>query len=103
MSDIATKKDVQKIVNKAVDKAVDDLTGLIHTFMDQVSKKFVEYDEQFRQLNKKYDHLVSTIDGFIARIDRYETEMAARDKQFDRLVEWARKVSEKTGIPLENL
>lgn len=36
-------------------------------------------------------------------IDKYETELAARDAQFDRLVEWARKVSAKTGIPLKDL
>lgn len=52
---------------------------------------------------KKYDHLLSTIDNFIGRIDRYEAEQAARDDQFERLLAWARKVSEKTGIPLENL
>jgi len=36
-------------------------------------------------------------------IDRYETEQLMRDNQFNRLLEWARKVSEETGIPLENL
>jgi len=27
----------------------------------------------------------------------------SRDLQFERLLEWARKVSEKTGIPLKDL
>lgn len=47
--------------------------------------------------------LIITIDGFISRIDKYEIELAARDVQFQRLLDWARKVSSKTGIPLENL
>ncbi|MBI3624210.1 hypothetical protein HY218_01105 [Candidatus Saccharibacteria bacterium] len=47
--------------------------------------------------------MLNTIDGFIARIDKYETELAARDSQFQKLLVWARKVSKKTGIPLENL
>lgn len=38
-----------------------------------------------------------------ARIDKYETELAARDSQFEKLLVWARKVSKKTGIPLDNL
>lgn len=46
---------------------------------------------------------LTTIDGFLARIDHYETENAARDHQFEKLLVWARKVSDKTGIPLENL
>lgn len=39
----------------------------------------------------------------VSRIDKYETEQAARDNQFDKLLVWARKVSEKTGVPLEDL
>jgi hypothetical protein len=43
------------------------------------------------------------MDKFLARIDTYETEQIARDSQFEKLLDWARKVSVKTGIPLENL
>jgi hypothetical protein len=49
------------------------------------------------------DRLTNTIDSFIKRLDDSEVEGAARDRQFDQLLAWARKVSEKTGIPLENL
>lgn len=113
MSQYATKKDVQEIV----DKAVTDLAAVMSGFADSVDKRFDAVDirfsriearldaheEEFRKMNAKYDHLINTIDSFIARIDRYETELAARDNQFNKLLEWARKVSEKTGIPLENL
>lgn len=54
-------------------------------------------------LKRSHDRLLNTVDGFISRIDRYETEMTARDRQFQKLLEWAHRVSEKTGIPLENL
>jgi hypothetical protein len=30
-------------------------------------------------------------------------DQAARNAQWNRLVEWARKVSEKTGVPLPDL
>lgn len=37
------------------------------------------------------------------RLDDNDDEQAARDAQWNRLIEWARKVSEKTGIPLPDL
>lgn len=79
---------------------------------DQFTKLFKYVEEFRREVNDKLDDkasrsniemLTSSIDGFIRRLDDNETEQAARDRQFDRLLEWARKVSDKTGIPLENL
>ncbi len=60
-------------------------------------------EDEIIDFRKSHDRLLNTIDKFIARIDDYETEQVARDSQFQKLLEWARKVSEKTGIPLENL
>lgn len=65
--------------------------------------EFVALNQRIESLEHKFDRLLNTIDGFVARIDRYETEQTARDSQFEKLLIWARKVSEKTGIPLENL
>ncbi len=79
---------------------------------DQFLKLF-KYVEEFRiEINKKLDEkaselsidkLTRTIDGFVKRLEDHEVEIAARDSQFEKLLIWARKVSEKTGIPLENL
>lgn len=79
---------------------------------DEFTKLF-KYIESFRsEVNEKLektatqdslDRLTSTIDSFIKRLDDNEIENVMRDRQFDRLLNWARKVSEKTGIPLENL
>ena len=79
---------------------------------DQFTKLF-KYIEDFRsEVNSKFDdtasqasldRLTNTIDGFVKRLDDNEIEDAAMKNQFNRLLEWARKVSEKTGIPLENL
>ena len=95
MNDAATRQDITKL-NDKIDESFSDLTDLLQTFMKQV-------DERFNEMETKYDHLINTIDGFISRIDKYETELAARDSQFEKLLVWARKVSDKTGIPLENL
>jgi len=79
---------------------------------DQFTKLF-KYIEEFRnEVNTKLDEkasqatmeqLINTIDSFVKRIDDNETEQASRDLQFEHLLEWARKVSEKTGIPIKDL
>ena len=79
---------------------------------DQFTKLF-KYIEEFRsEVNTKLDQkasqdimerLVNTLDSFLKRLDNIETEQSARDLQFDRLLEWAREVSKKTGIPLRDL
>lgn len=91
MSEAATRKDI------------DEVIGILNQFMQQVSDEFIGVKAQLKEQDKKYDRLINTIDGFIGRIDKYETEQAARDRQFEKLLVWARKVSEKTGIPLDNL
>jgi len=99
MSDYATKKDVQEIVKGSV----DDLSEIIATFASQIDERFNKLEARMDEFDKKLDKLMNTIDGFIKRLDEVETEQTARDAQFERLLEWARKVSEKTGIPLRDL
>jgi ribosome assembly protein YihI (activator of Der GTPase) len=80
---------------------------------DEQFTKLFKYIEDFRlEVNAKLentanresmDKLVNTIDAFVKRLDDNETEQTFKDRQFDRLLEWARKVSAKTGIPLERL
>lgn len=79
---------------------------------DQFTKLFKYMTERFDSLDQKLDRkadkadverLINTMDDFIRRTTVNETEQAARDAQFARLVEWAHEVSEKTGIPLPNL
>ena len=77
---------------------------------DQFTKLF-KYIEDFRgditdRLDDKADkrdveRIMNALDAMTGTSSNSEIEQAARDAQFDRLLEWARKVSEKTGIPLE--
>ncbi|HLB66646.1 MAG TPA: hypothetical protein VJJ78_03580 [Candidatus Saccharimonadales bacterium] len=79
----------------------DEFTKLfkyIQVRFDSVEKKL---DTKASQLS--LDKLTKTIDNFIKRLDDNEIEMISRDRQFNRLLQWARKVSKKTGVPLENL
>lgn len=99
MSDYVTKSDLANELRQQT----DEIVGVIESFMSQVDNRFNQVEAKVSQFDTKFDRLVNTIDGFVGRIDHYETEQAARDRQFDRLLEWARKVSKKTGIPLEDL
>ena len=108
-----TKKDL----DSAIAGAVESISEVIGNFANQVDARFNQVDARFSgieneiaemkqdiiDLNASHERLLNTVDAFVKRIDYYETEQAARDSQFAKLLEWARKVSEKTGIPLENL
>lgn len=105
MNESATRKDIDEVID-----IMKDFMSQVSGQFNEVNHQFNEVNNQFNEINKRldrldrdYDHLINTIDSFIGRIDKYETELAARDNQFEKLLTWARKVSEKTGIPLENL
>jgi len=99
MSDNVTRDELKG----ALKEQTDEIISVLQTFVQHMDERFNKIETQLDSLDQKYDHLINTIDGFISRIDKYEAELAARDNQFEKLLEWARKVSIKTGIPLENL
>lgn len=79
MAEYATKEEVQEIV----DKAVTDLSEIIANFAQQVDSRFNSVEAKQQELDKKFDRLLGTIDSFVGRIDRYESEQVARDSQFN--------------------
>lgn len=79
---------------------------------DQFTKLFKYMQTRFSDIENKLDEkssqasldgLTNTIDSFVKRLDNAEIEQASRDLQFERLLDWARQVSKKTGIPLIDL
>jgi septal ring factor EnvC (AmiA/AmiB activator) len=101
MSDYATKDDVQEIVNTAVTKAVDDLSQIIQSFAQSVDERFNKVEADIAELNVKYDHLITTLDTFLKRLDDMEVNNLARDAQLARLERWIEQVAAKTGVKLE--
>ena len=99
MSDYATKQDVQDIVNKAV----DDMSEVMQNMMQHISAEFIKVHTRIDELHQSIDKLTNTLDGFAKRVEYAELENAARDAQFAKLLDWARKVSKKTGIPIVDL
>ena len=105
----------EDMLTKALKANTDEIIGVIYGFMGHVDEKFEKTDMaifklqrdvseikiEVSDLKQNLDKLLSTMDRYLDRIETNELEQAARDAQFDRLMEWAKKVSEKTGIPLE--
>jgi predicted transcriptional regulator len=98
-----TKKELDTALDKRFKQQMDEIGGLFQTFMNQVDARFNSVEARQDEQDRKFDRLMNTLDAFLKRLDDYEIENVARDRQFERLLAWARKVSEKTGIPLENL
>ena len=101
-------------LEKRMDKQFDDLTALMSKFADDVNARFDQQDARFDQQDARLDRiearldkleashsrLMDTIDGFIKRIDEYETELVARDHKIQRLERWIEQIAEKTGVEL---
>ena len=70
-----------------------------------MTERFDNVDKQLEQTATKtqVDDIANTMESFARQIKDNSDEQAARDLQFNRLVEWARKVSIKTGVPLPDL
>ena len=90
-------------LKKALEAQTDEIAGMFDTFMEQVDVRFNKSEASDSELKNALNSLTNTLDGFLKRLDQVESEQRARDAQFERLVAWAKKVSKKTGIPLEDL
>jgi peptidoglycan hydrolase CwlO-like protein len=113
MSEQTVTSDISAL-ERRIDRRFDELTALMSGFANDVQakladhddefrkihQKLADHDDEFRKINEKYDHLLNTIDGFIGRIDTYETELAARDHKIERLERWIQEIASKSNIQL---
>lgn len=101
MSDIITRK----AFDAGLKSQTDEIVGVIHSFMQLSEQRFNTIEDKLDDKADKtsLDNLTNTIDNFLKRIDDSDAEQSARDAQFNRLLEWAREVSKKTGVPLPEL
>jgi len=86
MNDYVTKNELKEVLESSLSKQTDEIVNLIHVFMDQVDTKFKTVESEIIELKESHNKLINTIDGFISRIDKYESELAARDNQFEKLL-----------------
>ena len=97
--DYATKQEVKDIVRDAT----EEIVGVIQGFMLQVDGRFNKMESRMDEFDTKLDKLTVTLDRFASRIENTEVEQAASDARFEKLLSWAKDVSERTGIPLKDL
>ena len=86
-----------------VDKRFDELMAVMSRFADDTQARFAEIERRLDEHDAKFDRLLNTIDSFIARIDTYETELAARDHKIARLERYIEVLAEKTGVDLTTI
>lgn len=114
MNEVATRKDLKKVEDKLdnrmdkldarmdkLDGSISDLTDIIKSFMQQVDERFNKVEERLDRLEESHQQLLRTIDSFINRMEEHDVANHSRDDKYDKLFAWARKVSKKTGIPLD--
>lgn len=111
-----------------IDTRFDDLITVVTSLaknteyqFDQINGKFEKVDKQLdkiatiaiknehdiselksdiKYIKDSHERLMNTIDGFIGRIDRYETEQLARDHEVARIKRWVQQIADKTGVKL---
>jgi len=59
-----------------------------------------EVNTRFDKLEGKVDSLQTAVDNLALMVKGFQEEMIANRRRIDILEEWAKKVAEKTGIPL---
>lgn len=109
MSTAATKDDIRALDRKLdkqsidLDKRFDELMAVMSRFADDTQARFAEIERRLDEHDAKFDRLLNTIDSFIARIDTYETELAARDHKIARLERYIEVLAEKAGVDLTTI
>lgn len=114
MADYATKEDLEQLrsdirqdiqdaVTTATEQTINDLSEVIQQLAFSMSEQIKEVKTDIADIRASIDRLTQTMDKFVARLDHQELEMTAQDSRFEKLLDWAREVSKKTGIPLKDL
>lgn len=78
----------------------DDKFDKLFNYMVDMDKRL---SGRLNTIESEVRGLYDAPDVIAKRLNDNDDEQAARDAQWSRLIEWARKVSEKTGIPLPDL
>lgn len=67
---------------------------------DYMDEKFAQIDERFDRVEKKVDALQQAVDALRKEVKDFSDEHIVLYRKIEVLEEWAKKVSEKVGIPL---
>ena len=78
-----------------------DLDDLAIQIVQLLDPRFKALEKRMDAFEVKLDHLTSTLDAFLRRLDDIEKDNSARDAQVARLERWIEQIAQKTGIKLE--
>lgn len=90
----------QSVLEKTIKSAVDDIAGIIDVFASRIDDRFNRLEARMDRVEASLERLNNTIDGFVKRIDKYETEQVARDAEVQRLKRWIEQIADETGVKL---
>ena len=93
-------KNEPTVTKSMLDDAVTDIANIIGDFSSRVDERFNKIEEETAQLNKKFNHLINTLDTFLKRLDDLEADNTARDAQLARIDRWVHQVADKLQIEL---
>lgn len=93
MVDYVTKSDLKEALDSGFDNIYKKLTK-------HFDERFDVIEDDIKDLNKKYGHLITTLDAFLKRLDDIEANDAARDVQLARHEKWLEQIAAKTGVKL---
>lgn len=72
----------------------------LQPLFEYMDEKFAKIDERFEHIEKKVDGIQTSVDNLTKMVKDFHEEIIVTRRRLDVLEAWAKKVSEKIGIPL---
>jgi septal ring factor EnvC (AmiA/AmiB activator) len=93
----AGRKDIEEIL-----RLLGGFVRRTDTYLGKMESEINGVKSLLANLKSSHDHLLNKLDNLERGINKLEAEQAAEDGQRKKL-DWAYKVSKRSGIPPENL
>lgn len=100
-NDYITRKDLETFGEDLSKRIVDDISEVIDQLAHNMHTELQSVRREVADLRASVESIANTLDHFLKRLDDVEKDNVARDAQYARLLAWAEKVAEVTGVKLE--
>lgn len=97
IANMATKDDIALVVDNMATK--DDLMDGLIGVETRLNRKIDDVDEKH---TKKFQEILTAVDGFASRFERVEMESVNVHHRLDRHEEWAQIFASKSGVTLQH-
>ncbi|OGX06993.1 MAG: hypothetical protein A2Z88_00635 [Omnitrophica WOR_2 bacterium GWA2_47_8] len=72
----------------------------LKAIFDYFDGQHIEYKRDATRLEQKVDTLINSVDGLAKLVKDYQDEHMVLHRRLEKLEAWAKRVSERVGIPL---